>query len=268
MFNPTDYIEEILGEPSNLMRNPANADYQCPFSNSACTKRSHLLDGPFPVCTINQSSKSEINPICICPKRLFQADIINDVIELCWPDADKPKNPQVAYEVSLKELGKIDCVIADITELGNVNQFVSVEFQTVDITGSYFPAYDAIINNRQLVEKPKYNFNWRNVYKRYIMQLIFKGFSHHQWKTKLVAVMQDVLVDRLWEIGKFQKIPVEQSNIVFLPYSYQRDNEGRMVLKRKEPIGTRHMDLINGILYADLPKRQEFEDKILFRMNK
>jgi hypothetical protein len=271
-FDPADYLIEVLGEPAREMRNPVNAGYHCPFINSECTKRSHLINGPFPVCSIARwilSGKNRHNegPICICPNRLYQADIFKDVIKHCWP-GEKPKKYKVAYEVSLSSLGKIDCVLAEINSHNKIGQFVSVELQTVDITGTYFPAYDAFINSRMLDSQPKYNFNWRNVYKRYIMQLIFKGFSHHHWNTRIVAVMQDVLVNRLWEIGNFAESPIEKSNIVFLSYKMAPSSSepGRFDLKLVRPIGTRHMDLMNGILYAEAPSKEAFLKKVIQRL--
>jgi hypothetical protein len=271
-FNPTDYLVELLGEPAKEMRNPVNAGYHCPFINSECTKRSHLLEGPFPVCSVarwTQSGKNRRNegPICICPNRLYQAEIFSDVIKHCWPGKN-PKDYQVAYEVSLSSLGKIDCVLAETDSENKVSQFVSIELQTVDITGTYFPAYDAFINSRMLDSPPKYNFNWRNVYKRYIMQLIFKGFSHHHWNSRIVAVMQDVLINRLWEIGNFAESPIEKSNIVFLSYKMvpSSSEPGRYNLELVRPIGTRHMDLMNGILYAEAPSKEAFLKKVIQRL--
>ncbi|MBN2396606.1 MAG: hypothetical protein JXC36_09150 [Candidatus Atribacteria bacterium] len=271
-FDPKEYLVEILGEPASQMRNPVNADYHCPFINSVCTKRSHLLEGPFPVCSISRwakRGKERVNegPVCICPNRLYQADIFTDVINNCWP-GNKPVNYKVAYEVSLSSLGKIDCVLAETNSDGRIHQFISVELQTVDITGTYFPAYDAFLNSRMLEVQPKYNFNWRNVYKRYIMQLIFKGFSHHHWNTRIVAVMQDVLVDRLWSIGNFTEVPVENSNIVFLSYKMVKDanDPERYSLQLVKPIGTRHMDLMNGILYAEAPSKEAFLKKVVQRL--
>jgi hypothetical protein len=270
-FDPKDYLVEILGEPASQMRNPVNAGYHCPFTNSVCTKRSHLLEGPFPVCSISRWAKKSgerVNdgPVCICPKRLYQADIFSDVINNCWV-GKKPVDYKVAYEVSMSSLGKIDCVLAEIDATGNIQQFVSVELQTVDITGTYFPAYEAFLNSKVLQNQPKYNFNWRNVYKRYIMQLIFKGFSHHHWNTRIVAIMQDVLVDRLWNIGNFSETAIENSNIVFLSYKMIPDGNDplRYTLQLVKPIGTRHMDLMNGILYAHAPSKEDFLKKVMER---
>lgn len=205
--------------------------------------------------------------VCVCPNRLYEAPFVNDIITHCWP-GEKPANPCLAYEVTMAKLGKIDCVIADVGPDNATKQFVSVEFQAVDITGSCYPAYLAITNSELLETPPKYNFNWRNVYKRYIMQLIFKGFYHHHWNTRIVAVMQDVLVDRLWETGGFVEAPIENSNVVFMSYKMVNvdDEPGRYTLQLVGPRGTRHMDLMNGILYQQAPSRDKFIKKILERL--
>ena len=270
--DPANFIGEVLGEPASQMRNPVNAGYLCPFVNSECTKRSHRVSGPFPVCSVYRwagrgQNRRQTGLVCVCPNRLFQANLTHDILQHCWP-GPAPKNPSIAYEVKMADFGKVDCVVADVGENQKINQFVSVELQTVDITGSYFPAYSALLNSQALEKPPTYNFNWRNVYKRYIMQLIFKGFFHHHWSTRIVAVMQDVLVDRLWETGGFAESPVESSNIVFLSYRMvpDPDDETRHVLEFVRPIGTRHMDLMNSILYHEAPSRESFVQKIIERL--
>jgi len=270
-FDPTQFIGEVLGEPASLMRNPVNADYLCPFCNSECTKRSQQVSGSYPVCSVfrwdgRNGNRKPKDLICVCPNRLYEAPILKDVVEHCWPGA-KPENPRLAYEVTMAQLGKIDCVIADMAG-DAVKQFVSVEFQTVDITGSCYPAYSALINSQMLQCPPKYNFNCRNVYKRYIMQLIFKGFYHHHWNTRIIAVMQDVLVDRLWKTGGFIESPIENSNVVFMSYRMEKDEDdpSRYTLKLVRPIGTRHMDLMQGILYQEAPSREKFVKKIIERL--
>ncbi len=254
------------------MRNPVNAEYLCPFVDLKCTKRSQQLNGPYPVCSVykwggtaNRRTKEDL--ICVCPNRLFQAQIERDIISNCWP-GEKPTNPQTAFEVKLSEVGKIDWVIADIANDQTVNQFVSVELQTVDITGSCFSAYSALINSSMLEKKPSYSFNWKNVYKRYIMQLIFKGLYHHHWGTKIIAVMQDVLVERLWDIGKFTQTDIQDSNIVFLSYKMVSDleDEGRYNLELVGPIGTQHINLMNSIIYQTPPSKDKFVQKILDRI--
>lgn len=176
------------------MYNPVNAGYQCPFINSLCIKLSHKLEGPYPVCTLHRrSARKVLELVCICPKRFFEADLINDVLQHCWV-GDPPVNPQLAHEIQMAGFGKVDFVIADIDQqTGAVGKFVSVELQAVDITGSYEPAYSAIIFREPIVTaRMRFGFNWANVRKRFISQLITKGFYHHHWQSRIVAVLQTV----------------------------------------------------------------------------
>lgn len=272
-FESTQYLGEVLGEPASQMRNPVNADYRCPFINGTCTKRSSTLkDSPMPVCSIfkkpNRKEKGGAPQIiCVCPKRLFEAPIFEDIIKHCWPE-DPNREHRVAYEIRIPKIGMVDCVIAEMDAQKNIKQFLSVEFQTIDITGSYFDAYDSHINSLVMEKAPTYNFNWMNVYKRYISQLITKGFAHSQWGTKIVAVMQDVLVERLWEIGNFKELPLDKSNIVFMSYKMVESSTepGRFNLQLVRPIGTDHMFLMQGPLYKKLPIKEEFLKRVMGRL--
>lgn len=266
-YESVDYLGEVLGEPASQMRNPVNAGYQCPFVNRECTKRSHYVDGPFPVCSVFTKGKKakKSKPavpkeiVCVCPNRLFQADVFNDIVQHCWP-GDPPQNYNVAKEVNVPNMGKIDCVLTEPGENGSIKSFVSVELQAVDITGSYSSAYNSHINSLVMEKSPTYNFNWMNVYKRYITQLIHKGFAHHHWGTRIVAVMQDKLVDRLWGIGNFQESAIKDSNIVFMSYKMTENPQepGRFNLELIRPIGTNHMSLMNSVLYKKSPSKEEF----------
>jgi hypothetical protein len=202
-INPCHIIGEILGEPAHLMRNPVNAEYQCPFINSECTKRSQRFSGPYPVCSIYRSTKGITPPvagdlIAVCPKRFMQSSFIQDAVKYCW--ADKTiSSLEFVHEIKMDELGTVDFVIADVDkEKHEIIDFISLELQAVDITGSYEPAYSALLNNEVMKKRPVYGFNWANVRKRYITQLIGKGFFHNQWGTSIVSVLQNHVFERLY----------------------------------------------------------------------
>jgi hypothetical protein len=272
MADPLRIIGEILGEPANSMRNPVNAEYRCPFTSSTCVKRGHNnVKGPYPVCSIHRSKKDQ-RLICVCPKRFFEADLQNEVIKYCWK-GEAPENPRVAYEVKMKPFGTVDMVIADIDESRNyVRNFVSVELQAVDITGSVEPAYTAIIDNvEQLDQKVSYGINWANVRKRYVTQLITKGIFHHHWRTRIVCVLQTQLYESFRKDIEFDEMePNQNCNIIFMMYDFRDDPEKetpgavRMVLDKV--VGTSHSSLMTGSLYREAPPRQEFCNKILERL--
>ena len=228
--NPYDIICEILGQPAEQMTNPANEEYLCPFRDSICSKRSHSFTGSFPVCSVFRHRRGEGTvPIVVCPRRLYAADIYNDVIKYCWP-GEKPTNPIVVHEIKMGEVGNVDMVIADLSDDGGmIKNFVSIELQAIDITGTYEPAYTSIVVNSSLDKRPTYNFNYKNVQKRFITQLIDKGFFHHHWETKIIAVVQDVIYDNLKARINFPEVDLERSNVVFMRYGMEfvDTSEGR-----------------------------------------
>lgn len=267
-FNPLNVIAEILGEPASQMHNPANAEYQCPFINSLCIKLSHKLEGPYPVCTLHRRRVHRTPPelVCVCPKRFFEPDLINDIIKHCWPGAP-PDNPQLAHEIKMAGFGNVDFVIADIDEqTGDVRNFVSVEIQAVDITGTYEPAYSAIINREpEVVTDKSYGFNWANVRKRFITQLITKGFYHHHWQSRIVAVLQSTLYDEIRKHIPFAESSLKESNILFMLYEYKLHPEGgerAIRLEFDRVVGTTHSNLMTGSIYQIIPDRKEFCERI------
>lgn len=267
--NPANWIGEVLGVPAAEMREPATAEYRCPYISSLCIKRGHRTDDPYPVCSLFKwegrgNTRQPSALVCTCPKRFYEADLINDIIAQCWPGTP-PLNPQIAHEVKMAEFGNVDFVVADIDPEGpKVRNFLSVELQAVDITGTYGPAYDALTTRASLETAPKYNFNWANVYKRYLMQLVGKGFFHNQWGSKIVAVVQDVLYSYFQGRATFPELDPRDvnANVVFLVYRFNRADHGyELVLQRA--IGTTHANIAQAVMYKAPPSKEDFCRRII-----
>lgn len=248
------------------MRNPVNADYLCPFINDRCVKRGHNTEGPYPVCSV-WHRKADPRLICVCPKRFYAADLLPAVLEHCWPGAP-PANPRVAYEVKMAAFGNVDLVVADVDrETNRVNAFVSVELQAVDLTGSVQPAYTALVTGTDLARCPSYGVNWANVRKRYLSQLVAKGFYHHHWGARIVAVLQTPVYEQFHDFAAWDEIDVQRGpNIVFLLYDYRKVIGGapdayELVLERV--VGTSHNSLMMASLYHTPPSRDEFCARII-----
>lgn len=266
-FDPYNVVCEILGQPARQMTNPVNAEYECPYVNNTCSKRSQRLSGPFPCCSVfRKEQDGRLTPIVVCPKRFYQADIFHNVIDNCWVGAP-PKNPFFVHEVKMGAVGNVDMVIADLSDDGEeVNDFISVELQAIDITGSYEPAYSAIVLNQPLDRRPTYNFNYRNVQKRFVTQLVDKGFFHHHWQTKIVAAVQDIIYDKLKQKINFDEVAIKDSNVVFLQYKMEsviKDGETVYELKLKGISGTTHHSLMMSSLYQQTPPKEDFCKRII-----
>lgn len=269
--NPETIIGEVLGRAAKKGIDPNSTGFICPFINSKCPKRStQLTDEPYPVCTLWKRSdgpqKPESDLIFVCPKRFYAVDFLTEVIEHCWP-GQKPENPMVAPEVKMAGFGNVDFVIADVKEDGEIEQFLSVELQAIDITGSVFKAYQALRAGTDLAKRPTYGLNWDNVYKRYITQLIRKGYFHHHWKSKIVAVIPDQVYRYITGRADFMRsndVKSPQVNIIFMTYCLEADparpGEFRPRLVTVE--GTSHSSLQNAILYKEAPQKDAFTAQI------
>lgn len=270
--NPETVLGEVLGRRALKGFDPSATAFQCPFIQQPCLKRSkQLVDNePYPVCTLWQRSDGAVSPeenlIFVCPKRFYAVDFLKEVVDHCWP-GEKPKNPRVAPEVKMADFGNVDFVIADVSADGEIDQFLSVELQAIDITGSAFPAYQALRASSDLTKRPTYNFNWDNVYKRYVTQLIRKGYFHHHWKSKIVAVIPEQVYQYITRRADFIRSPDVKStqvNIIFMTYRLENDptraGEYRPRLVTVE--GTSHSSLQNAILYKDAPKKEAFTAQI------
>jgi len=270
-FDPADAIAEVQGQLAAAGANPATSDFLCPYIQKKCPKRSTNLGiEPYPVCSLWKNAKKERDPtrdlICVCPKRFYQVDWLKAVVENCWP-FETPENPVVATEVKMKGFGNVDFVIADQDQDGGIGNFLSVELQAIDITGSVYPAYEALRSGDMLPKRPTYGFNWDNVYKRYITQLIRKGYFHHHWGTKIVAVIQDQIYQYVIDKADFMRSPnISDSNvnIIFMTYVFEDDpdrpGQFRPALRRVE--GTSHASLQQAILYKEAPSKDAFKCKI------
>lgn len=255
------------------MRSPVNAGYLCPFSDSACIKLNHESTAPMPVCSVyrrgrkGDGSPQDRAPICVCPVRFFEADIVNDIVRECWV-GPKPQTTRVAYEVNMEKFGNVDLVIADVNETANrVTNFLPVELQAVDITGSYLPYFDALLESRSASAKKSYGFNWANVRKRFISQLITKGFYCHTWETRIVAVIQEDLFKTFEAHAAIPETKLADANIVFMLYQFERDTVGGpWTLRLSRVVPTTHNMMMSSILYEKPPSRAKFEQKVLDRL--
>ena len=123
--NPTTLVAEVLGRPAEMGYDPASDEYVCPYTSSRCIKAAG--SSPMPVCSIWRGGRKVI----ICPNRLQERKLVDDVLNNCWP-AEISRDVAIAPEVQLAGFGNVDFVVAHIAN-GKVEHFVSVEAQTVSI---------------------------------------------------------------------------------------------------------------------------------------
>lgn len=170
----------------------------------------------------------------------------------------------------MEKFGKVDFVLADYDSANRrILQFLPVELQAVDITRTVQPAYAAILNSEQLASRPNYGFNWANVRKRYVSQLIAKGYYCHQWGTRIVAVLQTDLFDEFQKHARVPSVGIDDANIVFMLYQFQLvPDQGTWQLVLDRVVPTTHVMVMNAILYETPPSKEKFEERVLDRIER
>jgi hypothetical protein len=170
----------------------------CPFINNTCQKtlNDRTISG---VCTLKPVNSG---PVICCPYRLYSDEymVLADVAKVAFGgDVElvsgqnarshevAPGKTKVAVfgkrwgkELRLPTRGKsggyfVDWVLAKIDEDGSLLEFVAVEVQSIDTTGNYQAERLAYMNGEEFIGSSTAGFNWENVNKRILPQLIYKG---------------------------------------------------------------------------------------------
>ena len=122
----------------------------------------------------------------------------------------------------------VDWVLARLDGMGQLVDFTAVEVQTIDTTGKYSDARKALKKDRSIVSDTV-GFNWENVAKRIIPQLIYKGQvlqREELCKTGLYFVCPMPIYERvLTRLGGKERIPTfptQPAAIHFLAYDYAK----------------------------------------------
>ncbi|TDK50704.1 NotI family restriction endonuclease [Antarcticimicrobium luteum] len=183
-------------DASDVAKRAAHTE-TCPISGVTCQKSFNdgVVSG---VCAIKPITSE---PVICCPIRLYADDyrMLSDIAERAFgPDLELVAGRDaVNYAVDHQDecvavFGKgwggelrlpqkskkggyfVDWVLAKLSNRGDLIEFVAVEVQTIDTTGTYRPGYEALKNDRT-IEKTTAGLNWENVAKRILPQLIYKG---------------------------------------------------------------------------------------------
>jgi hypothetical protein len=167
----------------------------CPFVGGVCRKLLHDST-PSGVCTL--AAVQNPAPVICCPYRLYADDhavLAKIAREVFGPTAalnlGRKGTPVGSLSVRLfgKDQGKelrlpsrngagaysVDWILALVDEREQLLEFVAVEVQTIDTTGNYKQQREDLAAGNANPERSGAGFNWENVNKRILPQLIYKG---------------------------------------------------------------------------------------------
>jgi len=269
----------------------------CPFLNGRCTKnlsRDNIKSG---VCSIRPASK-DAKPVICCPIRLYAEDykILREVSHKAFGKEinlyagrvalQKAKEEGMAVAVFGKGWGGelhlpqrsgtgayfVDWVLALIDCEGELQEFIAIEVQTIDTTGNYRTARQALLETKEIVIDTV-GFNWENVAKRIIPQVIYKGQvlqREELCKKGLYFVcpkaVYDKIIKRLGGKEKLAKIPTQPASIHFFAYDYIDSDISDGKIKRLglvEEHNTSVYKVQEAFSSLDLPNENIYRDAIL-----
>lgn len=195
-YSPTD---------QSVAAQEARKNLRCPFLGQTCVKklgRSNLISG---VCTLKPMRSS---PVICCPIRLYSGgyQILRDVakqafgqeLELiiakdllhyrklhpgkgCIVVFEKRWGKELRLPSRSKTNGEktgayfVDWILAHLSGEGDLVSFVAVEVQSIDTTGNYQAERSAHLLGIPFAGSSTAGFNWENVSKRILPQIIYKG---------------------------------------------------------------------------------------------
>ena len=175
------------------------AEQQCLYLNKKCYKiRKSDPNTAIGSCTVLYGRNPE--PIIICPTRLIERrQIFTDCFHLLT--THEPGNElHIVSEVAIPG-GSVDYFLVS-AKAGKVKDFVGIELQTLDTTGTVWPERQRLLKQLGVPRRDKgeksdtsFGMNWKMTAKTILVQMHHKIQTFEHVHKKLVLVVQDKLLN-------------------------------------------------------------------------
>ncbi|MBF0626360.1 MAG: hypothetical protein HQL82_16350 [Magnetococcales bacterium] len=183
---------------------------QCPYLNRRCYKVRKSNPGlSIGSCTVLHGSPPA--PTIICPTRLIERrQIFTDCFHLLT--LHEPGNElHIVAEVSVPG-GSVDYFLVSVAD-GKVKDFVGIELQTLDTTGTVWPERQRLVRELGLPRSDDAEFsdksfgmNWKMTAKTILIQMHHKVTTFEHVNKKLVLVVQDGLLSYMGREFRFDHL--------------------------------------------------------------
>lgn len=207
---------------------------QCPFLGKRCYKsRKSQPEISIGTCTVAYGKE----PIIICPTRLLERrQVFTDCLHLLT--GHQPGNElHILSEVTVPG-GSIDFVLVSALER-KVKDFVGIELQTLDTTGTVWPERQRFLHAKGLPVPPadiqsgkSYGMNWKMTAKTILVQLHHKIQTFEHLNKHLVLVIQDRLLAymrREFSFGHLEQQPRVADPMHFHAYTLANTDKGHQI---------------------------------------
>jgi len=217
---------------------------------------------------------SRYGPIITCPLRFYVDDyrLIDHVTAYLMGHTT---NVVRIPEVGPNQTYNLDWIVACYDENRQLSDYHGVEVQTIDITGSVRPYFEAYMSGERWEDiDHRYGINWANVFKRFLPQLLAKGAMLASYGKKLGVILQDQLVAYL---NRTRRLVFEKENdagsvnVAFFVYELRhssQENVYRLELVNLIPTAASRLEsaFIAGLVGAQMPSREEFDRVVASKM--
>lgn len=207
-------VIELFGEPALDDRGldwDAIVDRQwCPWLDRKCIKvRKSQPEISIGTCSVLHGRAKR--PMVICPFRLLErSQIFIDCLHLL-PTHEPGNELHIVPEVSVPG-GSVDYFLASVRD-GKVKDFVGIELQTLDTTGTVWPARQRFLRNvgfqgvrEEAAHYGTFGMNWKMTAKTILIQLHHKIQTFEAINKHLTLVIQDFLLEYLRDQFQFSHI--------------------------------------------------------------
>lgn len=178
-------------------------EQRCPFTGGKCIKtRKSQPKVAIGTCTVSYQDKD----VVICPFRLVEKrQIFMDCIHLLT--LHEPGNLlYVIPEVAIPG-GNVDYFLVSVKD-GKVKDFVGIELQTMDTTGTVWPERQRLLAKhgvkvlkRDVQNNRPFGMNWKMTAKTILVQLHHKAQTFENLNRHLVLIIQDPFLEYM--MGEF-----------------------------------------------------------------
>jgi len=233
-------ILEIFGHDTECTRKNAwkaiISSQACPFIKRKCFKvRKSQPDISIGTCSLSYGRKRQ--PIMICPLRLLERhQIFTDAIHLLT--LHEPGNElHIVSEISVPG-GSVDYFLVSARKDKPID-FVGIELQTLDTTGTVWPARERFLMDAGLKadenaaqSTKSYGMNWKMTAKTILVQLHHKVETVEHLSKHLVLVAQDCLLNYMRREFSFDHLESARSGdaMHFHSYSLERTKDAYSII--------------------------------------
>ncbi len=240
-------IIDLFGHDTTAKKQPnwkgVVGSQQCQFVEKRCYKvRKTQPEISIGTCTVHYGKE----PIIICPLRLLERrQIFTDCLHLL---SHEPGNElHLIAELGIPG-GSLDYCVASVRD-GKVRDFVGIELQTLDTTGTVWPERQRFLNSVGLKDIPKadlestksFGMNWKMTAKTILVQLHHKIQTFESVNKHLVLVTQDRLLNYMENEFSFDHLNEARKSDPMHFHAYAlipTENGHRLDLKKRRSTDT------------------------------